>query len=77
MTTSSHQSFSAEICDSGTVSKDKQLLDTGEILPLDEIERRYLAQVVSRFGGDRDCLADKLGISKRTLFRKLQNIRTG
>ena len=52
-----------------------QLPDSGDILPLEEVERRYLIQVMSRFQGDRDSLADKLGVSKRTLFRKLQNLR--
>jgi transcriptional regulator with PAS, ATPase and Fis domain len=47
----------------------------GAILPLEEVERRYLAQVASRFPADRERLAEKLGISKRTLFRKLQRLR--
>jgi DNA-binding NtrC family response regulator len=67
----------AEVTEPETAAGDEQLPDTGEILPLEEIERRYLAQVASKFQGDRDSLADKLGISKRTLFRKLQNLRTG
>ena len=67
--------LSVEVCDSETSSNDKLPLDTGEILPLEEIEGRYLIQVVSKFRGDRDSLAEKLGISKRTLFRKLQNLR--
>jgi transcriptional regulator with PAS, ATPase and Fis domain len=61
--------------DAGITTADEHLHDNGEILPLEEIERRYLAQVMSTFQGDRDSLADKLGISKRTLFRKLQNLR--
>ena len=65
----------ADVCDNATVFRDNTLLDSGEILPLEEIERRYLARVVAQFQGDRDSLADKLGISKRTLFRKLQNLR--
>jgi DNA-binding NtrC family response regulator len=68
--------LSAEVCDSETASNDKPLPDNGEILPLEEIERRYLVQVLSKFTGDRDKLAHKLGISKRTLFRKLQNLRS-
>jgi DNA-binding NtrC family response regulator len=64
-----------EVCPSKETSTDKPLLDGDGILPLDEVERRYLTQVVSQFRGDRDSLADKLGISKRTLFRKLQNLR--
>ncbi len=69
--------LTAEACDSETASNDRQLLSSGEILPLREIERRYLMQVVARFRGDRDSLADKLGISKRTLFRKMQNLQGG
>jgi len=66
----------AGVYNSNTTAADPQLPDSGEILPLEEIERRYLIQVMSRFRGDRDSLADKLGVSKRTLFRKLQNLRT-
>ena len=65
----------AEVCYSTTASRDKPLLDGDEIVPLEEIERRYLARVAAQFPGDRDSLADRLGISKRTLFRKLQNLR--
>jgi len=65
-----------EVCDSKTADADMQLPGSGEILPLEEIERRYLVQVISKFQGDRDSLADKLGVSKRTLFRKLQQLRT-
>ncbi len=49
--------------------------ESGEIIPLEEMEQRYLAQVVSNFSGDRDELASKLGISKRTLFRKLKILK--
>jgi transcriptional regulator with PAS, ATPase and Fis domain len=65
-----------EVCNSKTASDGKELLDTREILPLDEIERRYLIQVMSKFPGDRDSLAEKLGISRRTLFRKLRDLKT-
>jgi DNA-binding NtrC family response regulator len=44
----------------------------GGILSLEEVERRYLAQVASRYPADRERLAENLGISRRTLFRKLQ-----
>lgn len=66
----------AEICDRSSNSGGRQLPDSDEILPLEEIEQHYLIQVASKFQGDRDELAHKLGISKRTLFRKLQNLRT-
>jgi two-component system response regulator HydG len=66
----------AGVCDSKAAGADIQLPGNGEeVLPLEEIERRYLVQVISKFKGDRDSLADKLGISKRTLFRKLQQLR--
>ncbi len=45
------------------------------IIPLDEMERRYLSRVVKEYRGDRGTLARLLGISERTLFRKLQKIR--
>lgn len=43
-----------------------------EIVPLDEMERRYLARSLARLGGDKDALARRLGISRRTVNRKLQ-----
>lgn len=49
--------------------------DDETILPLEVVEQRYLAQVAARFQGDRDTLARRLGISTRTLFRKLQQLQ--
>ena len=45
------------------------------ILSLQEAEQRYLLQVMAGFDGDREQLADRLGISKRTLFRKLRQLK--
>lgn len=45
------------------------------IVTLAEAERRYLRWAVERNGGDRKALAALLGVSERTLFRKLA--RTG
>jgi DNA-binding NtrC family response regulator len=42
-----------------------------EILPLEEIERRYVQQTLRQLGGDKRELARRLGISERTLYRKL------
>ncbi|MGD2073391.1 MAG: sigma-54-dependent Fis family transcriptional regulator [Gammaproteobacteria bacterium] len=64
-----------EVRSAGAEPGDGPLPDTEEIVPLEEMERRYLSQVVARFQGDRDSLADKLGISRRTLFRKLRDLR--
>ena len=69
------QHLSAEVANKELTPNEKPLLDTHDILPLEEIERRYLVQALSTFEGDRDALAHKLGISKRTLFRKLQNLQ--
>jgi len=51
------------------------LLAPRQIIPLDEMERRYLRWVMVRFSGDRQLLADQLGLSERTLYRKLKTLR--
>jgi DNA-binding NtrC family response regulator len=50
-------------------------LSTREIVPLAEVERRYLERVAAAHDGDRAALAERLGISRRTLYRKLQDLR--
>jgi two-component system, NtrC family, response regulator HydG len=45
-----------------------------EVIPLAAVEQRYLARVVAGYPGDREELARKLGISQRTLYRKLQQL---
>ena len=47
----------------------------GEIVPLQEMEHRYLHWALERAGGDRAELARRLGISERTLYRKLREAR--
>ena len=42
------------------------------IMTLDEVEDTYLAHVASTFRGDINSLADALGVSTRTLYRKLK-----
>jgi two-component system, NtrC family, response regulator HydG len=44
-------------------------------LTLDENERSYLAWAVKHHQGDRASLARRLGLSERTLFRKLHGLR--
>jgi transcriptional regulator with PAS, ATPase and Fis domain len=51
-------------------------LETGpfaEIAPLENLEKRYLSWATENFQGDRKALAEQLGISERTLYRKLRN----
>jgi transcriptional regulator with PAS, ATPase and Fis domain len=46
---------------------------TEEIAPLANLEKRYLEWAVRKFPGDRKGLAERLGISERTLYRKLRD----
>lgn len=46
----------------------------GEVVSLEEMERRYLNWVVARHQGDKRSLAKRLGVSERTLYRKLQEL---
>ncbi|MBI4809453.1 MAG: sigma 54-interacting transcriptional regulator [Nitrosomonadales bacterium] len=47
---------------------------TGEIAPLANLEKRYLEWAAASFQGDRKTLAARLGISERTLYRKLRDV---
>jgi DNA-binding NtrC family response regulator len=46
-----------------------------EIVSLTELEGRYLLWAAARFQGDKRALAGILGISERSLYRKLQELR--
>lgn len=46
-----------------------------EIISLEENEQRYLLRVIETSGEDRETLAKKLGLSERTLYRKLQALK--
>ncbi|MCB1738247.1 MAG: sigma-54-dependent Fis family transcriptional regulator, partial [Gammaproteobacteria bacterium] len=50
-------------------------LDLGRIVTLDEHEQHYLLQVAARFPGEKRELAKLLGVSERTLYRKLEQAR--
>lgn len=45
------------------------------IMPLEQVEARYLRRVAARFKGDNRELAALLGVSERTLYRKLRQLR--
>jgi len=45
----------------------------GEDLPLAEMEKRYILEVLRRHGGDRSRTAAILGIGRNTLWRKLKS----
>jgi len=46
---------------------------TGDVLTLDEIEYRALKETLDRFHGNRRQAAEALGISERTLYRKMKD----
>ncbi|GAA0687463.1 sigma-54-dependent Fis family transcriptional regulator [Marinobacterium maritimum] len=61
--------------DAGDVSAGsapESVLDRLPVMPLEELEACYLASVARRFRGDRQALAKELGVSERTLYRKLK-----
>ena len=43
-----------------------------ELLPLEEIERRYVLRVLAEVGGKRGLAAQVLGVDRKTLYRKLE-----
>jgi two-component system response regulator HydG len=49
--------------------------DPEEVLPLHVLEERYLRRILARSPDDRGNLARKLGISERTLYRKMKALR--
>jgi two-component system response regulator AtoC len=46
--------------------------DPSTFLPMDEVERRYIAQVLDALGGNKASAARILGMDRRTLYRKLE-----
>jgi two-component system, NtrC family, response regulator AtoC len=59
--------------DSGRSSIDKQVLTTEneKLLPLADVERRYIRHVLGKVEGNKRRAADILGIGRRTLYRKI------
>jgi two-component system response regulator HydG len=43
-----------------------------EMLPIDEVERRYILRVLEAMGGNKADAARVLGVNRRTLYRKLE-----
>jgi transcriptional regulator with GAF, ATPase, and Fis domain len=48
-------------------------LDGEKILPIEVVESRYIHWLTRHFGGNRAQLAELLGISERTLYRKMHD----
>jgi two-component system response regulator HydG len=46
--------------------------DPSELLPMDEVERRYVLRVLQAVAGNKTLAAQVLGFDRRTLYRKLE-----
>lgn len=46
-----------------------------DVIPLDQLERYYLQRISAKFKGDNRSLAERLGVSERTLYRKLSRLK--
>lgn len=46
-----------------------------DIVPLDQLEKCYLQRITADFKGDNRSLAERLGVSERTLYRKLSRLK--
>jgi two-component system response regulator HydG len=47
-------------------------VDAGEIVTLEEIDRRYIARAIALLNGNKSRAADLLGVDRRTLYRRLE-----
>jgi DNA-binding NtrC family response regulator len=45
--------------------------DPSELVPLSEVERRYILRVLEAVGGNKTSAAQVLGVTRKTLYRKL------
>jgi two-component system, NtrC family, response regulator AtoC len=46
--------------------------DPSELVPLEEVERRYILKVLEAVGGNKTLAARVLGLDRKTLYRKLE-----
>ena len=49
--------------------------ELGEVLTIDELERRYILRVLALVGGNKSRAADLLGLDRRTLYRRPRSLR--
>jgi len=47
-------------------------VDALELLPMEEVERRYILRVLAQVQGNKTLAAEALGLDRRTLYRKLE-----
>ena len=46
--------------------------DPADLMPLEDVERRYILHVLEAVGGNKTNAARVLGLDRKTLYRKLQ-----
>ena len=46
--------------------------NSSEILPMHEVEKRYILRVLEAVGGNKTTAAQLLGFDRRTMYRKLE-----
>ncbi|MFN7974399.1 MAG: sigma-54 dependent transcriptional regulator [Acidobacteriota bacterium] len=46
--------------------------DPTELIPLEELERRYILRALETLGGNKTLTAQRLGLDRKTLYRKLE-----
>jgi two-component system response regulator AtoC len=51
--------------------------DPSELVPLSEVERRYVLRVLEAVGGNKTSAAQILGVTRKTLYRKLEEYGAG
>jgi two-component system response regulator HydG len=51
--------------------------DPSELVPLSEVERRYILRVLEAVGGNKTSAAQILGVTRKTLYRKLEEYGAG
>jgi two-component system response regulator HydG len=48
--------------------------DPAELVPMEVVERRYIARVMELVGGNKTAAARVLGFDRKTLYRKLERL---
>jgi DNA-binding NtrC family response regulator len=67
------EDFPAQICQPADATlQPVSFIEAGNILPLEQMERRYIQQVLDQLDGNRTLAARLLGVDRKTLYRKLK-----
>ena len=57
-----------------TVRAAEEVVDPANLLPMEQVERRYIVHVLRALAGNKTATAKALGFDRRTLYRKLGQI---